>query len=136
MPVLKSMMHLSTLLGFASLGEDVLKARIMRRLMKDIASVVALAVATGFVAGALLIGLACLAYQELIRSGISSAGAISVLIITGTCIVIYFIRVTRHKLQQLKHLRSQNFSGADLQDRVFLLLDNFIDGFIQQSKAR
>ncbi len=124
-------MNLSTLLGITSLGGDLLKARMMRRLMKDIAGVIALAVATGFMAGALLIGCFYVAYQELVFSGgLDPLAATIFLMIMGLMVTYALLRMTKRKLRVLKQLRGQGFTDkADLADRMYGLADSFLDGF-------
>lgn len=132
---LKSVNHLSTLLGFASLGGDILKARFIRGLMKDIVSVVALAVATGFTAGALLIGLAYLAYQELVQAGLEPAAALVLILLIGGCLTFFLLRFTQLKLWQLRRARHQHF-GYDPAGRIAVLLESFVAGLIQSSRSR
>lgn len=130
MPKLKTMMNLSSLLGLAGLGGDILKARIARRMMKDVAGVIALAVATGFMAGALLVGLGYLAYQALIRGGLEPNAALVVILLIVASGIYALLRKLQRKLLLLKRARVQNFpGGAAFNARIYALVDSFLDGF-------
>ncbi len=104
--------------------------------MKDVASVVALAVATGFTAGALLIGMGYLAYQELVQAGLDPAGALLLMLLIGACLMFFLFRITARRLSLLRQKRAQTLSGGNMAERMSVLMDHFIDGFSEGSRRR
>ena len=126
------MMNLSSLLGLLGLGGDILKTRIARRLMKDIAGVIAWAIATVFMAGALLVGLFWLAYRELVRFGLAPEAAFVFITVSGFFAVFALFRATRRKIRMLKTAAKKVMPGsAAFKNRVFMLADSFLDGLLE-----
>lgn len=126
------MMNLSSLLGLAGLGGDLLKVRMTRRLMKDISGVIVLAIATGFMAGALLVGLFWLAYQGLVQSGLEPFAAMVYLLVMCGLVMYALLRITTRRVRQLKLATRSAMPGSGaFNARMYSIVDGFIDGLLQ-----
>ena len=128
------MNQFNRLLGITAIGASIAKARIVQRLVKDLAHIITLAIATGFMAGALLIGLFYIVYQGLTRYGLEPMAAqiLVALLVAGT--IAIFLYVTTLRLQRLKTIPGQFIQQEfPFSSRLNGLADSFLDGLLAPS---
>ena len=128
------MSQLNRLLGITAIGVGIAKARIVQRLVKDLAYIITLAIATGLMAGALLIGLFYIAYQGLTHFGLEPMAAqiLVALLVAGTIAV--FLYATTLRLRCLRTIPGQIIQEEfPFSSRLNGMADSFLDGFLAPS---
>jgi len=122
------------LLGIATAGASIAKARLVQRFIKDLANVITLAIATGFMVGAFLIGGFYLVYQWLIRSGLDPYAAQILIGLVSAVVVLILFGMTASYLQRLRSIPGQIIQGEfPLSGRLNRLVDSFLDGLLGKS---
>ena len=130
-------MNVSRLLGIAAVGASIAKARLVQRFVNDLANVITLAIVTGFMAGALLIGGFYIAYQGLVHYGLEPFAAQVLIAITGTLAVLILLAMTASYLRRLKTIPGQIIHAEfPLSSRLNGLADSFLDGLFGSSRDR
>ena len=125
------MNQLSKLLGITTVGVNIAKAQLVQRFVKDLSNIIALAIATGFMAGALLIGLFYIAYQGLTYYGLEPLAAQVILAFLSALTVIACLRMTSSRLRSLRTIPGQIIHGEfPLYSRLNSLVDSFLEGFL------
>ncbi len=124
-------LNASKLLGIAAVGASIAKARLVQRFIKDLANVITLAIVTGFIAGALLIGVFYIAYQGLTRYGLDPFAAQILIAVISAVTVLILLGMTASCLRRLKSIPGQIIHGEfPLSHRLNRLADSFLDGLL------
>ena len=128
------MSKLSTLLGITAVGTSIAKARLMQRFVGDITNVITLAIATGLVIGALLIGGFYIAYQGLIRYGLDPFAAQILIAVISAITALVLLSITTSYIKRLKSIPAQLIHGEfPLSSRLNGLADSFLNGLLGSS---
>lgn len=125
---------LNKLLGITAVGATIVKARLVQRFINDLAGIITLAIATGMVTGAFLIGALYVAYQVLLHYGLDPfVGQILIGSVAGLLALI-LIRMTSLRMKRLRGIPGQ-IINADfpLVSRINGLADSFLDGLMNPS---
>lgn len=123
------MANLSKILGIATVGASIVKARLVQRLIKDIASIIALAIATGLMTGSLLIGGFYVVYQVLTHYGLEPIPA--QMLVGASALLVLFLLIDRAavKLRRLKNIPEQIVhTEFPLASRLDAIADSFLNG--------
>src|SRR5947209_2750368 len=93
----------STLLGIAAAGTSIARTKLIQRFMHDVAGVIVLTITTGFMTGALLLGVFYIAYEGLVRFGLEPLAAQVLMTVIGALTVVLLVSVTSYRMRRLKH---------------------------------
>lgn len=124
---------LGKLIGLATIGGTIASVGMLHRFLSGIASIVMLAIVSGFMLCALLTGGFYLGYLGLVRYGLDPAIAGSIigviaLIITVMLVTLTYVRLNRLREMSRKDLPSPIANPFDLTR----LTTAFIDGFLNE----
>jgi len=103
----------------------------IHRLINDIASIITLAITTGLVAGAILIGVFYAAYQALIRNGFDVLPAQLMIATFALFTLLVLVSFTSTSLGKIKRIPGQIINTEfPLTSRMNNIADSFLDGFL------
>jgi hypothetical protein len=130
-----TMTNLSRLLGITAVGASIAKARLVQRFINDLAGVITLAIATGCMAGALLIGGFYIAYQGLVRYGLDQFAAELLIAAFAAATVILMISRITARLRGMGSIPGNIIQTEfPLANRLNGLVDSFIDGVLSAAR--
>jgi hypothetical protein len=125
------MSGLSKLLGITAIGASIAKARLLQRFVHDMASVITLSIATGLMAGALLIGGFYIAYQGLVRYGLEPLAAQILLAGAAFIALMIMLNMMRACFRRIKSIPGQLIQPEfPLPDKLNNIADSFLDGLM------
>ena len=125
------MSSIGRLLGITAVGASIAKARLIHRFVGEIASIIITAIATGLMAGALLIGGFYVAYQGLVRNGLEPFAAQVLIAGFGLLTVLVLLALTFARLRSLRSIPGQIVHAEfPFSSRLNNLADSFLDGLL------
>ncbi len=131
---MSAMNNLMRILGITSLGASLVKAKLVQRFVGEIASVITLAIATGLMAGALLVGAFFVLYEALVHYGLEPLPAQVCVIGLALGTVAFLTKTLTDKLRGLRSIPERivhtelPFSG-----HLNALADSFMEGFLKSA---
>lgn len=129
------MNNLSRLLGITSVGVSIAKARLVHRFIGDVARIITLAIATGLVAGALLIGGFFVAYQGFVHYGLEPLPAQIFIGLLALATVLALLLTTSSRLRRLRGIPEQIVhTEFPFSRHLNTLADSFMDGLMNSPK--